>query len=108
MFPILILLLISIFILLIHLYLDDDKVYVNNKKKYIRKLILTKNNKILKYIIDKEIELNIFDYYIDPDCKQIGMFSDGSKTYLHNPNIRECKCGYKLNINKAKQILEQI
>ena len=106
MIPVLIVIFIILSIIYI-LYLSElknEQLYLEKRNEFIREL-LKKPDIIRKYIIDREIELDIYEYNIDKKCKQIGQFSDGTKTYFHEPNLHKCNCGYKLNCTKALEML---
>ena len=105
MSPAIIIIIIIFYIIFKYLEQKDNEFQKKEMKKYARFLLKNKRNKTYKCIVDREIELNVFDYINDINCKHIGTWSDGEKTYFHYPDNKKCRCGYRLNIDKINKIL---
>ena len=76
------------------------------RKETLKKYIISNNkDKIKKYIVDYEIDSNLFEWTVDPRCQPIGIL-DGRTTYNHyhpvvcnsikHLELQSCNCGWIL------------
>ena len=83
----------------------DNQQKKDKKKKDILHLLEDEPKTKHKYLVDYQKELDVYKFVPGDECKHIGSWSDGTKTYFHKPNIFSCNCGYILDVELVSNMI---